>query len=176
MERTSSSKHQLWDGEVFAMAGASLSHNLIVGNITRLLGNLVLDGPCVVLPSDMKVFVPLTTGYVYPDVSVVCEEPELLEGQADVIGNPVVIVEVLSESTELFDRGDKFAGYRSLRSVMDYVLVDQSRMRVEHYARQDDETWVLRVLDAEGALRLGTVPGSISVAEIYRKVPLSDDR
>lgn len=171
MERIAPTKHELWDGEVFAMAGASLVHNLLVGNLARTLGNLLLDGPCIVLPSDMKVHVPATDGYVYPDLSVVCGEPELVGDQGDVIANPRVVVEVLSDSTERFDRGEKFAGYRSLPSVMDYLLVAQGRMRVEQYERQADGTWLLRVHGGGAQLRLGGIEGSIGIDEIYRKVP-----
>jgi Uma2 family endonuclease len=170
MERASSSKHELWDGEVFAMAGASLVHNVIVGNIARVLGNLLADGPCLVLPSDMKVHIPLTKGYVYPDVSVVCDEPVLLDETQDVITNPSVIVEVLSESTERFDRGDKFIGYRSLPSLRDYVLVSQTHVRVEHYQRQADQSWLLRQHGPGGSVRLGCTDGEVSVDAIYHKV------
>lgn len=170
MERAAPTKHELWDGEVFAMAGASLVHNVIVGNLARLLGNLLLEGPCVVLPSDMKVYVPVSEGYVYPDLSVVCGEPELVGDGHDVIANPRVVVEVLSDSTERFDRGEKFAGYRSLPSVVDYLLVAQGRVRVEHYERQVDGTWVLRELGAGARLGLAGIDGTIAVDEIYRKV------
>ena len=172
MERAASGKHERWGGEVFAMAGASFAHNLIVGNLARVLGNLLVDEPCVVLPSDMKVHVPIADGYVYPDVSVVCGEPELVGEASEVIANPRVVVEVLSDSTERFDRGEKFAGYRSLPSVVDYLLVTQGRARVEHYQRQADGAWVLRELGPGARLRLEGFDAEIEVDEIYRKVPL----
>lgn len=172
MERAAPTKHERWEGEVFAMAGASLVHNLMVGNLTRILGNLLLEGPCLVLPSDMKVHVPATDGYVYPDVSVVCGEPVLVGSEGDIVANPRVVVEVLSDSTERFDRGDKFAGYRTLPSLMDYLLVAQSRVRVEHYERQADGRWLLRELGAGERMQLRGLEGVIEVDEIYRKVPL----
>lgn len=176
MERASPNKHERWYGEVFAMAGASFLHNQIVGNLARALGNLVLDGPCVVLPSDMKIHVPRTDAYVYPDVSVVCSEPEFFDDTSDVICNPRVVVEVLSASTERFDRGDKFAGYRSLTSMVDYLLVAQTQARVEHYARGNDGTWVLRELGPGASLRLslidGGIAGELAIDDIYRKVTL----
>ena len=172
-ERASLDKHEYWDGEVFAMAGASFVHNQLVGNLTRVLGNLVLDAPCIVLPSDMKVRVPLRKGgYVYPDVSIVCGKPEHIDERSDVITNPQVVVEVLSGSTELFDRGEKFAGYRSLPSLVDYVLVAQDQVRIEHYARGPDGTWVLRELGPGMRLACMGLPGEIAIDDIYRKVSL----
>jgi Uma2 family endonuclease len=173
LERRAATKHELWDGEVFAMAGASVAHNLIVANLTRVLGNLLLDRPCLVLPSDMKVHVPSSEGYVYPDLSVVCGKLELVGDQSDVIANPTLVVEVLSSSTERFDRGDKFAGYRSLPSVIDYLLVAQSRVRIEHYERQADGNWLLREFGPDTRMWLRSVEGELAVEDIYRKVPLA---
>jgi Uma2 family endonuclease len=171
-ERESPVKHEYWNGEVFAMAGASFVHNQIVMNVGRALLNATDDGPCIVLSSDTKVRVPLRKGYVYPDVSVVCGKPEFVDDHTDVITNPQVIVEVLSDSTERFDRGDKFAGYRSLPSLVDYLLVAQDQARVEHYTRGADGTWVLRELQPGMRLRLTGVPGEIAIDDIYRKVTL----
>lgn len=172
-ERASADKHEYWDGEVFAMAGASFVHNHIVGNLARVLGNLVIDGPCIVLPSDLKVRVPLRKGgFVYPDLSVVCGAPEFVDHATDVISNPRVVVEVLSDSTERFDRGEKFAGYRSLPPLADYLLVAQDQARVEHYTRGADGTWVLRELGPGMQLRLTGISGEIAIDDIYRKVTL----
>jgi Uma2 family endonuclease len=173
MERAAASKHELWEGEVFAMAGASLAHNLIVGNLARALGNLLVDQPCLVLPSDMKVHVPSSEGYVYPDLSVVCGSPELVGDASDVIANPRLIVEVLSDSTERFDRGDKFAGDRSLPSLVDYLLVAQTRARIEHYERQADGNWLLREFGPGTRLQLRSVEGELAVDDVYRKVELA---
>jgi Uma2 family endonuclease len=173
-ERAASSKHELWDGVVFAMAGASLVHNQIVVNVGRALANVTDDTPCIVLSSDMKVHVPLRKGYVYPDVSVVCGRPSFVDDHTDVITNPMVIVEVLSDSTERFDRGEKFAGYRSLPSLVDYLLVAQDQARVEHYTRGPDGTWVLRELVAGMRLQLTGLPRELAVDDIYRKVALPE--
>jgi Uma2 family endonuclease len=172
MEREASAKHEYWDGEIFAMAGASFVHNQLVGQLTWALVNLIGDGPCTVLPSDMKVRVPLRKGYVYPDVSVVCSRPQFVDGATDVITNPQVIVEVLSDSTERFDRGEKFAGYRSLPSLVDYLLVSQTQARIEHYTRGVDGTWVLRELGPGAQLRLTGIDGELAIDDIYRKVTL----
>jgi Uma2 family endonuclease len=176
MERAATTKHELWEGEVFAMAGASLAHNLIVGNLARALGNLLVDRPCLVLPSDLKVHVPSSDGYVYPDLSVVCGQPEFVGDARDVIANPQLVVEVLSDSTERFDRGDKFAGYRSLPSMLDYLLVAQTRVRIEHYERQADGNWLLREFGPSGRLWLRSVEGELAVDDVYRKVELASLR
>ena len=108
LERASETKHEYFNGEIFAMAGASLQHVRIVNNLGRLLGSQLLDRPCDVLTSEMRVKVSETGLYTYPDVAVVCGEVELEDNQADTLVNPMVIVEVLSSSTEAYDRGYKF--------------------------------------------------------------------
>lgn len=133
-ERRSSDKHEFVDGQVYAMAGARYAHNRIVANVVRLLGNALSGGPCVTLPSDMKVRTPSSRVY-YPDASVVCGRPSFHDEEEDVLLNPSVIVEVLSDSTERVDRGEKFAAYTALPSLADYVLVASKRARVEHFAR-----------------------------------------
>jgi Uma2 family endonuclease len=149
-------------------------HSQIVGNLSRVLGNLVLDGPCIVLLSDMAVRVPpingLANGCVYPDVTLICGRPQFVGDATDVLTNPQVVAEVLSGSTELLDRGKKFAGYRSLPSLADYLLVAQDKARVEHYTRGANETWVLRELGRGMRLRLAGLLGEIAIDDIYRKV------
>ena len=172
MERAAATKHELWSGEVFAMAGASFVHNQIVANLASALVQLVSEGPCVVLSSDMKVYVPLSQGYVYPDVSLVCGGPTFIDESRDVISNPRVVIEVLSDSTERFDRGEKFVGYRALPSVVDYLLVAQGQPRVEHYARRDDGTWVLRELGPGAGLQLTGIESELRIDAIYHKVEL----
>ncbi len=169
LERVAAEKHELWDGVVFAMGGAGLAHNVIAANLTRLLGNLLVDRPCVVLPSDMKVHVPSTDGYVYPDVSVVCGDVRFVDDAREVITNPSLIVEVLSPSTERFDRGDKFAGYRSLPSVECYLLVSAQRVMIEQYERREDGAWVLLEHRAGGVVRVRGIEGGIAVDEVYRR-------
>jgi len=171
-ERTAQDKHELWDGEVFAMSGASLDHNRIVRNLIRHLGNGLQGMGCEVLPSDMRVRIGLRDRYVYPDVTLVCGPP-VLEGEADVLLNPNLIAEVLSPSTEAFDRGDKFVGYRSLASIREVVLVSQDARRVECYTRQLDDSWVLREHTGAASISLG--PVSLSLDEIYEGIELAVD-
>lgn len=166
-ERTSSAKHELWRGEVFAMAGASYAHNRIVANLLAELRDALRSKPgCVPLPSDMKVHVPSREAFVYPDASIVCGPPEFFDETQDVLTNPAAVFEVLSDSTERFDRGEKFVGYRSIPSLRECVLISQHERRVEHYARRDDGTWVLQEIAGDGAVAL--VSGApLELAAIY---------
>lgn len=166
-ERAAADKHELWQGEVFAMAGASLVHNQIVGNLARALGNLLAEGPCLVLASDMKVYIPLRDAFVYPDLSVVCEAPQLL-GEHEVITNPSLIVEVLSDSTEGYDRGEKAAHFRRLASLQEYVLLAQHERRVEVFRRSAAGHWELHEFVAGQQVELASIGCMIAVDDIYR--------
>src|SRR5215211_8263317 len=136
IERKSEIKHEYFAGEVFAMVGASKRHNLITANIIRLLGNQLADRPRNVYPSDMRVKVSATGKYTYPDVVVACDEEQFDDEEKDTLLNPVVIFEVLSESTEAYDRGKKFEQYQQIESLTEYVLVAQEPHRIEQYVRQ----------------------------------------
>lgn len=169
-EREAEGKHEYWHGELFAMAGASRRHNLLVANILRLLGNALLDRPCEVYPSDMRVASASRQVFTYPDVTVVCGEPTFVDDGHDTLLDPLVIVEVLSDSTEAYDRGKKFEHYRGIASVRHYVLVAQDQPLVELYTRQSDGTWTLSDHRVDGLVTLSAVGCELRVAEIYRKV------
>ncbi|MFV8755634.1 Uma2 family endonuclease [Nannocystaceae bacterium ST9] len=173
-ERGADEKHELWDGEVYAMGGASLAHNWIVGNLVHQLGNALEGSGCKALPSDLRVRITSSDRYVYPDVTIVCGSPEL-EGDADVLLNPRTIVEVLSPSTAAFDRGDKFAGYRSIPSVREVLFVSQEQRHVESYTRQADGSWVLREYRGDDALPLESLAAPLPLARIYAGVALSSE-
>jgi Uma2 family endonuclease len=167
-ERAVPEKHEYFQGGVFAMAGASYEHNLIVANLIRELGNALRDRPCRVFPSDMKA--KLGDSYGYSDVLVLCGRPRFVDDKRDVLTNPTVVIEVLSDSTESFDRGAKFERYRALKSVTDYVLVSSSHVLVEHFARQAGGAWLLREGKAGGRVELSGVGAGIAVDEVYAKV------
>jgi Uma2 family endonuclease len=169
-ERASPEKHGFYRGEVFAMAGASRAHHLIVANILRLLGTALLDRPCESYPSDMRVRVLATGLYTYPDVTALCQPPVFEDEGADTLTNPELIVEVLSTTTEAYDRGEKFEHYRSIPSFREYVLVAQDKPLVEHFVRQADGTWNLRVLHAGDTLASPGLSCAVEVNELYRKV------
>lgn len=170
-ERRAEWRSEFFRGEMFAMAGATWEHTLIKDNLAGELGNRLKGGPCQVATSDLRVKVNATGLYTYPDLVIVCDPPQFEDHVHDTLLNPRVIVEVLSDSTEKYDRGTKFAHYRQLPSVQEYVLVAQDRPLVERYVRQADDTWVLTAFsDLAGSLVFGAIAAPIPLAEIYRGV------
>jgi Uma2 family endonuclease len=169
-ERQQPTRHEFFQGEVFAMGGATREHNLLVVNITAELRNALRKRPCETYPSDMRVKVPATGLYTYPDASVVCGKPEFEDSSLDTLLNPLVLVEVLSDSSERYDRGKKFEQYRSIPSLTDYVLVSQEHVLVEHFRRGEGGTWVLSEVRAGGRVELAGPECTIEVDEIYFKV------
>ncbi|MFZ5897510.1 MAG: Uma2 family endonuclease [Myxococcota bacterium] len=165
-ERRSSDKHEFVDGQVYAMAGARYAHNRVVANTVRALGNALSGGSCVALPSDMKVRAPSARVY-YPDASV-CGPPSFHDEQEDVLLNPSVIVEVLSDSTERIDRGEKFSAYTLLPSLDHYILIASKRCRVERFAR--DRDWRVLIVGAGESVRLETLGVELSVDALYELV------
>ncbi|HEV2764209.1 MAG TPA: Uma2 family endonuclease [Pyrinomonadaceae bacterium] len=174
-ERQCEYKNEYYNGEVFAMTGASLRHNTITLNISGELRQQLKGRPCVAHASEMRVQIPHTTNYFYPDVVVTCGEPQLADSYFDTLLNPTLVVEVLSPSTEAFDRGRKFEQYRKIGSLMEYVLVAQDRVHVERYGRQPQGDWLLSEFnDPEGTLKLTSVECELSMSEIYRNVRFED--
>ena len=169
-ERTAPSKHEYFGGEVFAMAGAKRRHNLLVANVVGELREALRRRPCEVYPSDMRVKVPATGLYTYPDALVVCDQPLFEDDEEDTLLNPMVLVEVLSKSTASYDRGEKFESYRAIPSFLEYVIVSQQKVLVEHFVRQSDGSWLMRERRAGERLELTSVRASIAVDEIYLKV------
>ena len=141
-ERQAEFKSEYLAGELFAMAGASYTHNLIVANVLSELRNALRGSPCRAVANDQRVLIVETGLYTYPDLVIVCGEPHFSDDHLDTLLNPALIIEVLSPSNEAYDRGEKFAHYRRLNSLSDYVLISQDKMRVEHFTREG-ERWVL---------------------------------
>lgn len=172
-ERASEERHELLDGHIYSMVGAGFNHVMIVTNLVRELSSVLQDRPCFVGSSDWRVQVSAYDHYTYPDVVVVCGEPSFLDDRRDMIDNPTLIVEVLSETTESYDRGEKFARYRSLPSLAEYVLVAQNRVAVEHHARQPDGHWLTTYIeDLDSSLPLPVLDCELSMAQVYDKVDL----
>jgi Uma2 family endonuclease len=164
-------KHEYVNGEVFAMTGASFNHNLIVLNLGSELRAGLKGRACHVLPSDMRVRIEAANAGKYPDLVALCEVPRFHDDRQDVLLNPALIVEVLSTSTEAYDRGGKFATYRRLPSLEEYVLVSQHQPLVEVFTRQPDGRWVLSEtegLDAE--VIFASLGCRVAMREIYDKV------
>jgi Uma2 family endonuclease len=172
-ERTTDRKHELWKGQLVAMGGGTFEHNAISFDFARALANALEEAGtgCDVLGSDQKVHIRDKDGF-YPDIVVVCGEPQIDFEEA--LGNPVLIVEVLSESTAAKDRGEKFQAYRTIPSLCHYILVEQTRPFVEHYERQDSGVWALiaehNALTDTLILSLSGATFGIPLARIYRRV------
>jgi Uma2 family endonuclease len=172
-ERAAEAKSEYLDGAIIALAGASRAHSLINTNLASLLNGALRDQPCEVHASDMRVRVASGRLYTYPDIAVVCGEAQYEDAHGDTLLNPTVIVEVLSPTTEAYDRGAKFGYYRQLPSLRAYVLVAQDQMLVEHYARPADGWLLTEARAASGALALPALGCALPLAEIYHKVGLA---
>lgn len=173
LERQAAYKSEYHSGEIFAMAGASFPHNLVVANVISELRNGLRGGPCRAVSSDQRVLVKPTGLYTYPDVVVVCGQAQFSDDYLDTIINPTVLIEVLSPSTELYDRGEKFAHYQRLESLTDYILMAQNKLRIEHYKRQTGkkEQWLLSVItDKDADVSLQSIGCTIAVKSIYENV------
>jgi Uma2 family endonuclease len=174
IERQSETKHEYFNGEVFAMVGASRKHNLIAGNIFGELRQQLKGKSCEAYINDMRVRIPATGLYTYPDVIVVCGEPKFEDEYIDTLLNPTLIVEVLSEFTESYDRGKKAGFYRSVESIAEYLLVSQDEYRVEQYVKQPDRRWLLTdIRSLESTVELVSVQCVLSMKEIYNRVSFS---
>ncbi len=165
-------KHEYRNGRMVAMSGASEAHNLIAVNLVVALATRLKNGPCRVFASDMRVKVVAAHFYTYPDISVVCGESQFDKRDKQALVNPRLIAEILSNSTEQYDRGQKFDYYKQLASLEEYVLVAQDRMEVECY-RRDLGRWTHRRFTREDAIiALPSVECEISIGEIYDKINL----
>src|SRR5688500_12063539 len=170
-ERKADQKHEFVNGAIFAMAGASRAHNRIATNVTGELYGQLRGRPCEVCGSDMRVKVSATGLYTYPDVVVVCGDALFEDAEVDTLLNPTAIIEVLSPSTEAYDRGDKFAHFRRLESLREYVLIAQDRHRVEQYLRQEDGRWLLgEVSEAGATVHLESVGCHLLLSDVYARV------
>jgi Uma2 family endonuclease len=170
MDRAAEFKSEYFDGEMFAMSGGSMQHARLQKNITGELYGALRGGECEPFGSDFRVRVSGRM-YTYPDVSVVCGKPLLADDREDVLLNPVVIFEVLSPSTEKYDRGLKLQHYRAVATLQDYILVDQSQIRIEQYTRQENNLWTLRDYEGlDGEFTIGSIGVSLSMRRIYDRV------
>ena len=174
-ERTGETKHEYFAGEIYAMAGAKENHNLIVSNLIASLNTQLRQRPCKVYPSDMRV--KTASGlYTYPDVSVVCDAARFEDDMRDTLLNPNVIIEVLSPSTAVYDRAEKFDHYRTLVSLQEYVLIAQDKRRGERFVRQSSGVWALSdVVEGEGIVELAAIGCQLAINELYSKVTFDID-
>ena len=174
LERQSPVKHEYYRGTMYAMAGATPKHGLIVTNLVGELRQALKKRPCFVYSTDVRLRVS-PTEFLYPDVMVVCGEPAFSDERRDTLVNPVAIIEVLSESTEKYDRGRKFGYCRTVKSLQEYVLVSQAEARIERFHRQPDNQWLLsEEAGMASTLSLNSLECRISFSEIYDKVDLAE--
>jgi Uma2 family endonuclease len=170
LERASEMRHEFLDGLMYAMAGESRDHSSICFNLATETGAQIKAGKCQGFSPNMKVRAGLGGLYAYPDLMIVCGEARFHDEQGDVLLNPTVIFEVLSPSTEKYDRGEKFLRYSTqIESLKDYVLVSQDQMRIEHHHRESDGTWTLtEIRGVEGVVALTSIECRLSLIDVYR--------
>ena len=171
IERKAEIRSEYLDGEMFAMPGAQRGHNLIVVNLATELSTQLIDRPFEVYAADMRTKVSSTGLYTYPDIVVISGEPRFEDDYVDTLLNPTVIIEVLSASSESYDRGRKFAQYRAIDSLQEYLLVSQYECRIERFARQSDGNWTFSdCTSPEGSVNLESIACRLSVSRVYHKV------
>ena len=172
LEEKAEFRSEFDNGEIVAMAGGSITHIRITSNISRTIGNRVTEN-CESLATDMKVWVESVSKFYYPDVTVLCGKPNFYEKRNDTITNPILIVEVLSDSTEAKDRGEKFFAYQTLTSLQEYVLVSQDKAVVEHFVRQNDGSWKYQAtIGLKSTVKLESIEVELTLEEIYKRVEL----
>jgi Uma2 family endonuclease len=172
-EQRAEAKSELIHGVIVAMAGGSPQHNAIAGNVAGALRTLLKGRRCLVFPSDQRVHVEATGMFTYPDVTVACDAFRFHPKNRDTLLNPRVIVEVLSDSTEAYDRGAKFAHYRTIPSLLEYVLISQHEHSIEHYRRLDTGQWVLTAYEGDAAsVALPALGCELPLAEVYANLDL----
>ncbi len=175
-ERNSESRNEYRNGKTYALAGVTFKHNLINQNISYLLIKQLKKKPCFVLQSDMKVYIKEHNLFTYPDISVVCNKPLFLDKTNDTLLNPVVIFEVLSKSTESYDRGMKFSFYRKLSSLNEYILVAQDRISVVHCTKSDNDEWKLKESDSlEDKFFIPSLDCTLKLVDIYNNIEFDEE-
>jgi Uma2 family endonuclease len=170
-ERKSETRHEFIDGEIYEMAGANKRHNRISTNIIRLLDIQLLERDCNIYGSDMRIKIASIGKYTYPDVIATCGEEVFEDETEDTLLNPMVIIEILSKSTEAYDRGAKFEYYQTIESFQEYVLITQEPFRVEQYVRKEKNVWTyFEFRNSEDIFKLNSIDCELSLKDIYHKI------
>jgi Uma2 family endonuclease len=170
LERISPIKHEYLQGQMVAMAGASKAHVIIAGNLSALFVNHLRGTGCISYATDMKVRLPLLNLFYYPDLAVTCDDRDLMSNE-DFILRPKLIIEVLSDSTEAFDRGDKFADYKTIPELSEYVLIHQKQILVERFQRKSDNLWIPHLYQATDTVEFTCIGFSCSIEALYENIP-----
>lgn len=174
-EPQSDLRHEYFNGEVFAMSGASPEHVKIVRNLLTSLWNQLESRPCEAYSNDLRVKVSATGFYTYPDIVLTCGKENFVGDDPKTLTNPTVIIEVLSDSTETYDRGMKFTNYQGIESLQEYILVSQKVRRLEHYSRQLDSNWLYsKIEDFNSTVILPSVQCQLDLAVIYNRISFDD--
>lgn len=174
-ERSQSDKHEFVDGQIVQQAGGSRNHSLISANLISSLHIQLRSHPCSVYGSDMRLAIPHVRRYVYPDVSVACETASFEDAHEDTLTNPRVIIEILSPSTERYDRGKKFQAYQTIDSFQEYLLVAQDTVLIEHFVRRSDALWTFEVVTERAAtLSLASIGCVLHLEDVYAKVVVAE--
>jgi Uma2 family endonuclease len=172
---TSEVKHEYYQGASSAMTGTSIPHNLMVANVISTLHAQLRGKSCTVYPSDLRVKVEATGLYTYPDAQVICGSPRTAE-RSDTVTNPTTLIEVLSPSTEGYDRGKKFQHYRAIETLRDYVVIAQDSVHVEHYTRQNERQWLLNDFTSlDQTVHLASIDCTLALAVIYEKITFVEE-
>lgn len=175
-EESSDRKHEYYQGDMYAMTGGTEPHNLLAGNTYASFHAQLRRRECRVYTSDQRIKVMATGLHTYPDVTVVCGHPQFVAGSRLTVTNPTVIVEVLSPSTERYDRGMKFRHYRMIPSLQDYILISQDDHRIEHYMRQDTDIWQLHeAVGLQTQITVRSITCVLTLEDVYEKVELELD-
>jgi Uma2 family endonuclease len=171
LERAAVYKSEYLNGEIYAMSGGTPNHSEIAVSVGSELRTQLKRTPCHVFSSDLKIKTTSSSLFSYPDVSVICGQPQFHDAHQDVVTNPVVIVEVLSDSTEAYDRGRKFFQYRQIDTLMDYILISQKEPYIDHFTKHQDGRWaVTTVVGLSSSLRIASIDCTLLLSEIYDKI------
>ena len=170
LERKADFKSEYYNGEIFAMAGATLIHNKIVSNLIFLFNQFLKDKPCDVYPSDLRLQVEKSGLYTYPDITIVCGKTELLDNKFDTLKNPTILIEVLSDSTEKYDRGQKFSFYREIPSLKEYILVSSKTMKIEKFKRLEDGNYLYIESNEHQPFPIDSIKMNLNLEDAYNKI------
>ena len=173
-ERVSLEKHEFYKGEIFAMAGASIVHNQIVRNVISAIDSRLKNNKsCQIFPSELKIHIPFNSLFTYPDLSIICGKIDTFDEQKDIITNPSVLIEILSASTQDYDRGGKFKLYRDITSLKEYILVSSLEILVEKHTKNNDGSWLLtEYKNYRDKITINSIDFEIEIIEFYRNVDL----
>jgi len=175
LEETSEERHEYYQGNIYAMTGGTGPHSLITSNVMGLLYIHLSEKDCDVYPGYLRIKIETTTLYTYPDAMVVCGPLSYVDNRRDTINNPLVIIEVLSPSTERYDRGKKAENYRTIPTLSEYLLISQDRLHVEHYRREAGNRWILLDYSTpDQEVQLDSIGGSLPMAMIYKRVQFDE--